>query len=166
LYPQGGVEADDRLKLLHATESGENSVYERVLRGESMEAATTGLRQLIEDLAIPGLSLEITPREVIPDDAGLDPTVYDMVLQPPTTGGLSELGSASETDDAGTNYEGFMFVQLFSREDGTARAFEDIKVQEGIREAIFSRRLQENQQKVQNDLLRRAAIVPQHLFPR
>jgi hypothetical protein len=165
LYPQD-INFDARIKLLQAVTEGEHSVHERVMRGESMEAASAGLRQLIDDLGTPGVRLEITERRVAADDRELDPTAYMMVSELPRSGGVSDVGSASDTDEDGTQFDGFMFVQLFSREDGTEKAFEDMKVQEGIRDEIFSRRFQENQHKVERDLLRRAAIVPEHLFPR
>jgi len=165
LYPQD-INFDARRKLLQAVAEGEHSVHERVIRGESLEAASAGLRRLIEELGVPGVRLEITPRRVATDDRELDPNAYAMVVSLPRSGGVSEIGAVRDTDDAGTQFDGFMFVQLFSREDGTEKAFEDMKVQEGIRDEIFSRRFQENQYKVERELLRRAAIVPERLFQR
>lgn len=165
LYPQDAA-FETRRKLYEAVAEGDNCVHARVMRGESMEAASEGLRKLIQDLGVPGIRLELTPRKTVADDTELDPTAYAMVVSLPVSGGTSEIGSVRETDADGTQLDGFMFVQLFKRRDGTLKAFEDPKVQAAIREQIFSSRFQQNQQKVERELLRRAAIVPDKLFRR
>jgi len=112
------------------------------------------------------LAVELGERSTAKDDSDLDPTTYQMVLSVSSNGGISELGYAEDTDDEGQKLEGFQFVQLFSREDGDRRNFESPKVQEGIRAKIERDRLAQNQAKVQQALLKRAAIVPEKLFPR
>jgi hypothetical protein len=79
---------------------------------------------------------------------------------------VSDISAARESDEQGATYEGFTFVQLFSRVDGDRRNFSDPKVQEALADKIYSRLAQANAVKVQAELLRRAAIVPEHLFDR
>ncbi|MBK8206184.1 MAG: SurA N-terminal domain-containing protein [Planctomycetes bacterium] len=165
LYPQDAA-FEVRRKLYEAVADGETSVHARVTRGESMEAASEGLRKLIEDLGVPGVKLQLPARRTAKDDSELDPTAYAMVISLPASGGISEIGSVRETGEDGTEYDGFMFVELFRRRDGTLKAFEDPKVQAGIRDRLFGARFQQNQQKVEQELLRRAAIVPERLFKR
>ncbi|MBX3458657.1 MAG: SurA N-terminal domain-containing protein [Planctomycetes bacterium] len=165
LYPQDSA-FETRRKLYEAVADGDNSVHARVMRGESLEAASEGLRKLVADLGVPGVKVEMTERKTVKDDTELDPTAYAMVVSLPVSGGVSEIGSVRETDADGTQLDGFMFVRLFRRRDGTLKAFEDPKVQAAIREQIFSTRFQQNQQKVERELLRRAAIVPEKLFRR
>jgi hypothetical protein len=88
------------------------------------------------------------------------------VLSLPVTGGVSDIGSAPETDDKGTKFEGYMFIQLFSKEEGDARRFDDPKVQTTISQMLYNRALQENMAKVQQALLKRAVIVPDRLIAR
>lgn len=142
----------------------ESSVYARVLRGESLEGASDGLRRMIQD--IPGVSLTLSEPRVEADDSNLDTTITEQILSVPTTGGFSEPATYYETGEDGTQYIGIVFVQVFSRKDGSLRAFEDPKVQQGIRDRIFSRRFQNNQQKVERELMKRAAIVPELQFRR
>ncbi|MCB9894724.1 MAG: SurA N-terminal domain-containing protein [Planctomycetes bacterium] len=165
LYPPE-VARENQAKLYSAVLNGDNSVRERVIKGESMERASDGLKKLIEDLGIPGAQLELGERKTAKDDSDLDPLTYQMVLSVPANGGISELGYAEDTDDEGQKLEGFQFVQLFSREDGDRRNYESPKVQEGIRAAIERERLSQNQAKVERALLKRAAIVPEKLFQR
>ncbi|MCA8915329.1 MAG: SurA N-terminal domain-containing protein [Planctomycetes bacterium] len=165
LYPPE-ISYEAKGKLYAAVTGGESSVRERMLKGESMEAASDGLRRLVEDLGLIGAQLELSERSTAKDDSDLDPTTYQMVLSVSSNGGISELGYAEDTDDEGQKLEGFQFVQLFSREDGDRRNFESPKVQEGIRAKIERDRLAQNQSKVQQALLKRAAIVPEKLFPR
>ncbi len=165
LYPQDSA-FEVRRKLYEAVADGETSVHARVTRGESMEAASEGLRKLIEDLGVPGVKLQLPARRLAKDDSELDPSAYAMVISLPASGGISEIGSVRDTGEDGTEYDGFMFVQLFKRRDGTLKAFEDPKVQAGIRDRLFSVRFQQNQQKVEQELMHRAAIVPERLFKR
>jgi hypothetical protein len=165
LYPPE-VSLEAKGKLYSAVNDGETSVRARVLKGESMEAASDGLKKLIEDLGLPGTRLELFERTTAKDDNQLDPTTYQMVLSVSANGGVSELGYAEDTDDEGQKLEGFQFVQLFSRDDGDRRNFESPKIQEGIRAKIERRRLSQNQSKVEQALVKRAAIVPEKLFPR
>ena len=165
LYPPE-VARESQGKLYAAVITGENSVRERMLKGESIEAASDGLKKLIEDLGIPGVRLELGERATAKDDSDLDPLTYQMVLSVPAKGGISELGYAEDTDGEGQKLDGFQFVQLFSREDGDRRNYESPKVQEGIRAAIERQRLAQNRSKVEQALLKRAAIVPEKLFPR
>jgi hypothetical protein len=58
-------------------------------------------------------------------------------------------------------YGGVRFIKLISCRFGALRVFDDPKVQEGIREQLFAQRLAENRRKVEQELLRRAAIVPE-----
>ena len=150
--------------MIDAVWQGDNSVRSRVQENESMEKASEGLKKLIEDLGIPGVKLEVTKRKTAKDDSELDATAYQMVLSVAPTGGVSEIGRADETDEDGQQYEGVTFVQLFSRTDGDERNFESPKVQEGIRNRIETQRLSQNQSKVEQALLKRAAIVPEDLF--
>jgi hypothetical protein len=168
LWPAEMGMSPDRDKLIEAVYGTENSVYYRVQRrGESLQAASAGLRTLIDELKLPRVRLEI-PDDVLfaPDDTNLDAMTTQMILQTPSSGGVSEPGSVTETDADGHEYEGIMFVQVFSRQDGDLKVFEDPKVQQGIRERLFMRRYNENQQKVERELMRRAAIVPERLFRR
>lgn len=157
-----------RSKLVEAAAEPrvETSVYARVLRGESLEGASDGLRRMIEAEDIPGVSLTLGERRFEPDDSNLDTTVTEQILSVPTTGGFSEPATFYETGEDGTEYIGIVFVQVFSRKDGSLRAFEDPKVQQGIRDRIFNRRFQDNQQKVERELMKRAAIVPELQFRR
>jgi hypothetical protein len=158
---------DVRQKLYTAVAEGETSVYQKVVKGESLEAATVSLRRLIEDdLKLPGATIEITPKQTVKDDRDLSPMAYRMVLSVPTTGGVSEVGGDQYTDEDGQVYDVYMFVQLESREDGDLRNFESPKVQEGIRATIEHQRLAQNRVKVEQALLKRAAIVPENLFAR
>lgn len=165
LYPQD-ISLDAKRKLFGASAEGDTSVIARVAKGESMEAASEGLRKLISDLGLPGIKLELTARSTAKDDTLLDATTYQMALSVPARGGISDLGSIRESDEQGTAFEGFMFVQLFGREDGDRRDFSDPKVQEALRDKVYTREFQSNAVKVQRELLRRAAIVPEHLFDR
>ena len=159
---------DIRIKLGEAMDGGDTSVYERVLKGESMEAASEGLKRLIEDdLKLPGVTIEISDRQKAKDDRDLLPIAYRMVLSVPTTGGVSEVGVGDQyQDDDGQIYDVYMFIQLFSREDGDLRNYESPKVQEGIRATIENQRLAQNRVKVEQALIKRAAIVPENLFAR
>ncbi|MCA8918298.1 MAG: SurA N-terminal domain-containing protein [Planctomycetes bacterium] len=165
LYPSD-VSLDARRKLVDAVWQGENSVRSRVQANESLEKASDGLKQLIEDLGIPGVRMEVTERKTAKDDSELDATAYQMVLSVAATGGVSEIGRADETDENGQQYEGVTFVQLFSRDDGDKRNYESPKVQEGIRNKIQNQRLARNRAKVEQALMKRAAIVPEKLFVR
>lgn len=158
---------DVRQKLGIAIAEGETSVHARVVKGESMEAASDGLRRLIEDdLKLPGVTIEISPRQTVKDDRDLSPMAYRMVLSVPTTGGVSEVGGDQYSDEDGQVYDVYMFVHLISREDGDLRNFESPKVQEGIRATIEHQRLAQNRAKVEQALIKRAAIVPENLFAR
>lgn len=165
LYPAESS-IDTKRKLVNAVAEGDTSVHTRVENNESMENASEGLVKLIQDLSLPGVKLEIGERTVAKDDSELDATAYQMVLSVSSKGGVSEVGSVRETDDQGQQFEGIMFVQLFSREDGDRRDFESPKVQEGIRIPIENQRLMLNRTKVEQALLKRAAIVPEKLLAR
>lgn len=165
LYP-AETSIDTKRKLVNAVAEGDTSVHARVEKNESLESASEGLAKLIQDLSLPGVKLEISERTVAKDDSELDPTAYQMVLSVSARGGVSEVGSVRETDDEGQQYEGVLFVQLFSREDGDRRDFESPKVQEGIRIGLENQRLMLNRAKVEQALLKRAAIVPEKLFAR
>lgn len=165
LYPQD-ISIEAKKKLYEATGEGDSSVHARVLKGESLEAASEGLRKLISDLGLPGVSLQLSERTTAKDDTTLDANTYQMAISVPARGGVSDISAARETDEQGATYEGFTFVQLFSRVDGDRRNFSDPKVQEALADKIYSRLAQANAVKVQAELLRRAAIVPEHLFDR
>ncbi|MBX3473595.1 MAG: SurA N-terminal domain-containing protein [Planctomycetes bacterium] len=164
-YPQDTT-IDVRNKLLQAIQDPNTGVYPRVLKGESMEAATDGLKKLLEDQKFPGVRYEVGERRVAKDDSELDTTAYGMVLSVPRTGGLSKLAAVAEEDTDGATQEVITFCQVFSREEGDQREFDDPKVQETIRNEIFYRKLQENRVKVEQALLKRAAIVPEKLISR
>lgn len=164
-YPQDTT-IDTRNKLLAAIQDPATGVYPRVLKGESMEAACDGLRKLLEEQKFPGVRFEISDRRVARDDSELDPTTYGMVLSVPRTGGLSKLAAVTEEDAEGATQDVITFCQVFSREEGDQRNFEDPKVQETIRSELFFRKLQENRVKVEQALLKRAAIVPEKLVAR
>lgn len=165
LYPSD-ISLDARRKLVDAVWQGENSVRSRVQANESLDKASDGLKQLIEDLGIPGVRMEIIERKTAKDDSELDATAYQMVLSVASTGGVSEIGRADETDENGQQYEGVTFVHLYSRDDGDKRNYESPKVQEGIRNKIENQRLARNRAKVEQALMKRAAIVPEKLFIR
>jgi len=165
LYPAESS-IDTKRKLVNAVVEGDTSVHARVEKKESLENASEGLIKLIQDLSLPGVKLEISERTVAKDDSELDPTAYQMVLSVSPKGGVSEVGSVRETDDEGQQYEGVMFVQLFSREDGDRRNFESPKVQQSIRTQLENQRLIQNRAKVEQALMKRAAIVPEKLFAR
>ena len=166
LYPPDGVSYEAKNKLYAAINSGDTSVRERVKKGESLEAASEGLKILVDNLGLSGTRLELGERATAKDDRDLDPTTYQLVLSVSSNGGVSELGYAEDTDDEGQKLDGFQFIQLFSRVDGDRRNFESPKVQEGIRIKIQNQRLSQNQAKVEQALLKRAAIVPEKLFQR
>jgi hypothetical protein len=156
-----------RTKLGQAVVEGETSVHARVINGESFEAASEGLKRLIQDdLKLPGVIIDLGERQKVQDDRDLRPQTYRMVLSVPTTGGVSEVGVDEFQDEDGQNFEVYTFIQLYSREDGDLRDFESPKVQEGIRATIANQRLAQNRVKVEQALLKRAAIVPENLFAR
>jgi len=159
---QSDTELGDRKKLYAALLDCQT----RVRKGESLESASDGLGLLKEQMNLPGLNLIVGERTKIDNDEGLDPTLYQLVLSLPVTGGVSDIGSAPETDDKGTKFEGYMFIQLFSKEEGDARRFDDPKVQTTISQMLYNRALQENMAKVQQALLKRAVIVPDRLIAR
>lgn len=165
IYPQETT-IQARNKLLTAIQDPVTGVYARVQKGESFEAATDGLQKLLDDEKFPGVRFELTERRIAKDDSELDATTYGMVLSVPRTGGLSKLAAMSETDEEGVNYEIVTFAQVFARQEGDQRNFEDPKVQETIRIDLFQRKLKENRVKVEQALLKRAAIVPEKLIPR
>ncbi|KAA0213116.1 hypothetical protein EDM80_08605 [bacterium] len=138
----------------------------RAKRGESLESASSGLRLLVEQMGLPGLKLEVSERRRAETDKDLDPSVYQMVLSLPRAGGVSEYGTAPYTDEKGVSFDSYLFIQLFSKEEGDARQFSDPKVQAEIREAVYNRRLQENIGRVQQALLKRAVIIPERLIAR
>ncbi len=152
---------DRRKEIVYAVNDAKNSVRARVIKGESLEAASKSLIQLIEEQGVPGAEVVTTEEKVAKDDSELDPIVYQMVLTLPATGGVSELASYSETADDGTVYGGVRFIKLISCRFGALRVFDDPKVQEGIRDQLFAQRLTENRRKVEQELLKRAAIVPE-----
>ena len=166
LYPADKLSRDDKVKLVTAVLEGDKSVRQRVLANESLEKATEGLAALIEDMGIPGLRMEITDRQTVRDDRDLDPTTYQLVLQVPVTGGVTDVAAYNDEDEDGQRLEGFKFVQLFSRTEGDRRDFESPKVQEAIRLGIQNQRLVQNRTKVEKALLKRAAIVPERNFKR
>ncbi len=159
---QSDTELGDRKKLYAALLDCQT----RARKGESLESASDGLGLLKEQMNLPGLNLIVGERTKIDNDEGLDPTLYQLVLSLPVTGGVSDIGSAPETDDKGTKFEGYMFIQLFSKEEGDARRFDDPKVQTTISQMLYNRALQENMAKVQQALLKRAVIVPDRLIAR
>lgn len=165
LYP-ADISLDAKRKLIDAVWQGENSVRNRVQANESLDIASEGIKKLIEDMGLPGVRLEISDRKTAKDDSELDATAYQMVLSVSSTGGISEIGRADETDENGQQYEGVTFVRLFSRLDGDRRDYESPKVQEGIRNKIENERLSQNRAKVEQALIKRAAIVPETLFAR
>jgi hypothetical protein len=147
--------------LTNAVRVPENGVRARVLKGESLDEASQSLRRLIEEQGVPGAEVITRPESVAADDTSLEPIVYRMVLSLPETGGVSELAAYQETDEDGTAYGGVRFIKLISCRFGQYRVFGDPKVQEAIRDQLFSQRLAENRVKVEQELLRRAAIVPE-----
>jgi len=163
-YPQETT-IQARNKLLQAIQDPTTGVYARVLKGESLEAAVDGLKKVLDEEKFPDVRYEISDRRVAKDDSELDSTTYGMVLSVPRTGGLSKLAAMTDTSDDGTTLEVVTFAQVFSREEGDQRNFEDPKVQEAIRNDLFQRRFQENRVKVEQALLKRAAIVPEKLLP-
>jgi hypothetical protein len=152
---------DRRKAIVNAVDGSKNSVRARVLSGESIKAASSSLSQLIEEQGVPGAEVVVSDEKHAKDDSELEPIVYRMVLTLPPTGGVSELASYAETTDDGTVYGGVRFIKLISCRFGALRVFDDPKVQEGIREQLFAQRLAENRRKVEQELLRRAAIVPE-----
>lgn len=164
-YPQETT-LQARNKLLQAIQDPTVGVYARMQKGESMEAATDGLKKLLEDEKFPGVRFELSERRTAKNDDELDATTYGLVLSVPRTGGLSKLAAMNQEEDDGTKLEVVTFAQVFSREEGDQRDFEDPKVQESIRNELFQRRFQENRVKVEQALLKRAAIVPEKLIAR
>ena len=144
----------------------EKSVYARAKQGESMEAASEGLRKLIQDLNYPGVRFEITPRRVAADNTELDADSYSMVLQTLAGGGLTPPSAQTFEDEDGGRFQVLTFIRVYSRVDGDLRNFEDVQVQEAIRNAMWQQRFSENQNKVQQALFRSAAIVPRHVVSR
>lgn len=165
LYP-AELALENKRKLFSAIVEGETSVQERMDKGESLEAASEGIRKLISDLGVPGISLEISPRQVLEDDRTLDATAAQLVLSVSASGGISEVSLVRDTDEDGQQYEGFTFIQLFKRVDGDRRLFKDPRTQEGIQIGLENKRLMQNRAKVEQSLLARAAIVPEKLFTR
>lgn len=165
-YPADKLSRDDKFKLVTAVVEGENSVRQRVLNNESLEKASEGLQALIDDMAVPGLRMILTERTTVPDDLELDPTTYQLVLQVPVTGGVSDAAAYDDTDENGQRLEGFKFVKLYSRTEGDRRDFESPLVQESIRIGIQNRQFVQNRSKVEQALLKRAAIVPERNFRR
>jgi hypothetical protein len=161
-YPADTTSFEEKSKL----GAGVREVMNRVKNNESLEQAREYIDKLIADLGVAGAQVEITPRRVAIDDTDLDPQAYRMVMTLPKSGGVSDEGSIQETGEDGTVYGGARFVQLFQCRFGTLKAFEDPKVQEAIREQLFSTRLQENRSKVEQALVSRAAIVPERWFKR
>ncbi|MCB9934942.1 MAG: SurA N-terminal domain-containing protein [Planctomycetes bacterium] len=165
LYPSE-TSLDAVRKLQNAVIMGDTSVLARVQKNESLENASEGLIKLIEDLALPGVKLELGDRTTARDDSELDVRTYQMALSVPATGGISDPGYAEDEDADGQKLIGMQFVQLYSREDGDRRDFESPKVQEGLRVTIENQRFVQNRSKVEQALLKRAAIVPEKLFVR
>lgn len=153
---------DDRKKLVTVL----NEAHARAKRGESLEAALAGLQALISKMPVPGLKLIVSPRETAADDTKLGTMVYKMVLSVPKEGGVSEIGAVVEADEAGTDFDGYQFVKLYSKIEGSARRFDDPKVQAAITEGLRNKKLEENMAKVQAILLKRAIIVPERLIAR
>ncbi len=159
-------EHSKRGQLGEAVRAPKTGVRARVASGETLEGASAGLKQLIKDLGIPGAEVVLTPEKVADDDSELDPTAYQMVLSLRSGSGVSEVGAYEETAEDGTMLGGLRFVQLISCRFGEQKVFDDPKVQEGIRQQLFGRRLNENRMKVEQELLRRAAIIPRDWFTR
>lgn len=166
LYPED-VGLDVKRKIFDLVSDPERGVYARVKNGESIEAASDGLRTLIKEMGTPGVRVEVSKRQTAKDDSEMDSTTYLMVLSVSPTGGISELGSLHETnEEEATKYEGVTFIKLYSRKDGIKRDFNSPKVQESIRDSLWTKRFQINQLRVQRALLKKAAIVPEHLVGR
>lgn len=153
-------------KLYTAFTEAEKSMHQRVIQDESLQAASEGLRKLIEDLGEPGIELQLIERTEVADDTELTPLEYNMVRSVSASGGVTQVSDLREEDDEGASIEGFTFIKLHSRKDGIAREFEDAAVQESIRNELLNRRLMLNRAKVERSLLRKAAIVPERLFER
>lgn len=141
-------------------------VYGRVMRDESLGAASDSLRKLLEQEKYPGVEIRLSPRRVAKDNTELDPDTYRMVIQPPVTGGVTAPTALTEEDEDGGKYNVLTFLRVYSREDGDLRNFEDVQVQEAIRNGEFQRRYEENKGKVEQALLRDAAIVPATMIAR
>lgn len=166
IYPADKLSLEEKRKLVFAAVEGDNSVRSRVLANESLEKASESLKAMIEEMAVPGLRMEMTDRQTAPDDRDLDPTTYQLVLQVPLTGGVSLASGFDDRDENGQRLEGIKFVQVFSRKEGDRRDFESPKVQEAIRIGIQNQRLVQNRAKVEQALMKRAAIVPERNFKR
>lgn len=152
-------------KLEAALMNDATGVYPRVKsRGESMEASTDGLRKLLDEQRYPGVRYTIQ-RTRAKDNTELDADTYRLV-QSPNPGDVSLPSALSEEDEDGGKFQVITFVKVFSREDGDLRNFEDVQVQEAIRNELFQRRFQENRAKVEQALLHRAAIVPRSMINR
>ena len=153
---------DDRRKLVAVL----NEAHERAKKGEGLDAATAGLKSLIDQLPVPGLRCSVTARQTAEDDSKLNPLDYKMILSVPKQGGVSEIGAVAESDAGGTEYDGYQFVKLYSKEEGSARRFDDPKVQGALLEALRNDKLEDNISRVQTLLLKRAVIVPEKLIAR
>ncbi len=161
VFPRTTVLEDRRKLVAVLTEA-----HGRARRGEGLEAATAGLKSLVSQMSVAGLKLTVGERMVATDDSKLGALDYRMVLSLPKEGGVSEVGAVVENDDSGAEYDGYQFIKLYSKVEGSARRFEDPKVQEAITEGLRNKKLDENISKVQAILLKRAIIVPERLIAR
>lgn len=152
----------DRRKLYEALQDAQA----RVRAGESLESAAAGLKILEAQMALPGLRIEIGPRQLAKAQTDLDDTAYQQVLSLPATGGVSEISAMPTFEEKDAKFEGYQFVQLFSKREGDAILFNDPQWQSTKLQELTSAKLDENIGKVQRALLKRAVIVPSRLIAR
>ncbi|MCC6574334.1 MAG: SurA N-terminal domain-containing protein [Planctomycetes bacterium] len=161
IFPRNTM-LDDRKKLVSVLQDA----HSRIKKGEGVEAAMDGLKTLIEGMPVAGLKLVVGKRETAADDSKLTPLVYKMVISVPREGGVAEFSAVVESDEAGNEFEGYQFIKLYSKVEGSSRRFDDPKVQGAITESLRGKKLDENMTKVQSTLLKRAVIVPERLIAR
>lgn len=152
----------DRQKLYDALKDAQA----RTRAGETLESAAAGLKILERQMGLIGLKVVVGERTIAKTQADLDDTAYQLVLSLPAGGGVSEAAGMAPFDEGDLKYEGYMFVQLFSKREGDAISFDDPQWQSTKLAELQRARMDENIGKVQRALLRRAVIVPSRLIAR
>lgn len=152
----------DRRKLYEALQDARA----RTSAGESLDSAAAGLKILERQMGLIGLKVVVGERTIAKTQADLDDTAYQLVLSLPARGGVSEIAGMAPYEEGDFKYEGYMFVQLFSKREGDAISFDDPQWQSTKLAELQRAKMDENIGKVQRALLRRAVIVPSRLIAR
>ncbi|MCC6150299.1 MAG: SurA N-terminal domain-containing protein [Planctomycetes bacterium] len=138
----------------------------RARAGESLESAAAGLKILEKQMGLIGLKVVLGERTIAKSQADLDDTAYQLVLSLPERGGISEIAGMAPYEENELKFEGYELLQLFSKREGEAIAFDDPQWQSTKLAELQRAKLDANIGKVQRALLKRAVIVPSRLIAR